>query len=272
MESDGTTTSAADQLRSAERLRQHVERSGPTRASAVLQLWGAIVLPIYVGVFLLSFGPRMSELTTLLLFPVLLFSSLVSGARDRFGIRTRPRGGSWVAQLSVVAAFLVLLALRIGGVSYPWWIDVLVVAAMFVTLAIGPVRQLLAARGGGTTRWSSRPLDPPARGLTVAIGIASGLLVASATEPWNSLVAVVIMLALIVALVLWRTRWGLPRTGFEWGPLHWAAFGVIMTAMFVLTALLSLTEWITALVTVTAGILIAAIMTTVAFLPRDRRG
>jgi len=269
---DAAATVAADQLSAAREMRQRVDGSGSSRASAILQLWGAIVIPVYAWVFLFSFGPRMSQLTVLLLFPLLLFSSLVSGARERFGIRTRPRGRQWIVQVAALAAFVGLLALRVGSVDYPWWLDLAVPAAMLVALAIHPIRQLERARVKDTAPWTSRPLSGPASFATVGIGVVSGLLVASSTLDWYPVASLVVMLGLLVALVAWRTSWGLPRTGFEWGPTHWVAFGVMMTTMFTLTALLSLTEWITTPVSLAAGILIAGIMSAVAFLPREERG
>ena len=272
MERDIRPEGAAERLKAAEQVRQWVDSRGPTRASAVLQLWGAIVLSIYFGVFLLAYSSTMAGSTTLLLFPVLIFSSVTSGARERFGIRGKPRGARLLPYAVVIAGVVVLFILNIVRIDYPWWLNILVPAAMFVVLAAGPLRRILGSAQTPTEdRWQSLPLSRPARITTGLLGVATGLLVASTSEPLlYSVVQLAVMLVLLVVLIGWNTRWGLPRTGFEWGPIHWAAFGVTMATLFAVAALLARTDWVTPPVSVGAGILVAAIMIIASLLPRHR--
>ena len=76
------------------------------------------------------------------------------------------------------------------------------------------------------------------------------------------------MLLLFVVLIGWRADWGLPRTGYEWGPMHWAAFGIVISVLFTLSVLLSNTGWITPPISITAGTLALLIMLFTAFRPR----
>jgi hypothetical protein len=109
-----------------------MKRRAPSRGSSWLSLWGAALMSSYIGVFLATF-PALSTTddtidtfnftqTGLLVFPVLLYSSLVVGAREHLSIRTRPTRRSTIAYALLVAAFIALLALRITGTQYPWWV------------------------------------------------------------------------------------------------------------------------------------------------------
>ncbi|WP_146071659.1 hypothetical protein [Cryobacterium sp. Y50] len=279
---DPSRHSAAEQLRSYEDVRNRVTLQGPSRAFALLMLWGAVVLAVYVGVFLFSFGGRPVDevasgaggfpYTGILLFPVLIFSSLVSGARERFGIRTKPAPGYWIAYGLIIAGFMTLAGLSIAGVSYPWRLNLLVAVTIFLTMSAGPIRQLRRATTPNPDRWMNEPLSRPARWSTALIGATAGLLAATSTLAWFPVVGATVMMALVVVLGGWRARWGLPRTGYEWGPIHWAAFGIAVGVLFLLTVLLSRTGWITTPISVATGVLVLFVMLIASFLPTRSRG
>lgn len=278
MESDAvrpSTDDAAEQLRNHDDVRDRVAHRGPSRAFALLMLWSAIMLSVYVGLFLLAFGSRpLDEMSssagrysTMLVFPILVFSALVSGARERFSIRTKPSLGHWIAYGLIVAAFLGMLGAIVAGVGYPWWLNILVPAALFVTMAARPIAQLQRAATPDSDPWVSKPLSGPARATTVMIGAALGLIAATSSQPWFPLVNAAVMLLLVVVLAGWRARWGLPRTGYEWGPVHWTGFGISTGVLFLLAVLLARTESVTAPISMTAGILILLVMLLASMVP-----
>ena len=234
---------------------------------------------VYVGVFLFSFGGYPVEevasvgggyaYTSMLLFPVLLFSGLSSGARERFSIRRKASRGFRVAYILLVAAFMTLLILTIAGIQYPWIANLLVAAALFITMGAMPIRQL--ARGlkqPSGERWINEPLTGPVRWSTALIGAASGLVAGTSTLWLYPVISVVVMLALIIVLIGWRASWGLPRAGYEWGPLHWTVFGVTISVLFLMALLLTRTTWITTPLAITAGVAAFVVMLIAARLPR----
>lgn len=278
---DDSPTVAAARLQSLDDIRGAVQDRGPSRALAQLQLWGAVVLGVYVGVFLFSFGaPAVDQVasvgggyvyTSILLFPVLLFSGLSGGARERFGIRRKASRGTGIAYVLFLAAFMALLVLTIAGIPYPWFANLIVAALLFATLAAVPIRQLSKRVGVSLgERWVNEPLSIPVRWCTALIGAAAALVVGASTLQIFPVISVVVMLSLVLALIGWRASWGLPRAGYEWGPIHWSAFGVTMTVLFVMVLLLTRTTWITTPVAVTAGVFVLAIMLIAALLPRAR--
>lgn len=274
-----TVVNAAAQLHSHDDIRAKAKGRGPSRAFASLMLWGAIVTAAYAGVVLFALSGRTRveveagatgfATVVVLLFPMLIFSSLVSGARERFSVRRKPSVGYWIAYGLVVAVLAALMVVIVASIPYPWWLNLLVPVALFIAMASDPIRQLLS---GATTppeeRWVNRPLSRPVRWTTALIGVATGVLAATSTLRWFSILTIVFMLVLIVMLVSIRASWGLPRTGYEWGPVHWGAFGVAMTLLFVLGLLLARTSWVTTSLTVLVGVLVFAVMLGASTLPR----
>lgn len=274
--------SAARQLRNYEALRSRTSLQGPSRAFALFTLWSAIIVAVYVAVFLFSFGGQTANevvgaggysSSQILVFPVLLYSSLVRGARERFKIRTKPAPGHWIAYGLIIVGFMTLAGLRIAGVNYPWSLNLLVAVALFVTMATGPIRQLRRSPSSDADRWGNEPLDRLARISTTLIGIAAGLLASTITQAWFPLVSVMVMMSLGVVLIGWQARWGLPRTGYDWGAIHWMTFGIVVSVLFLMSVLLSHTNWMTTPISVAAGVLIFLLMLIASFLPaRARRG
>lgn len=275
---------AEAQLRSHEDMRAKVERRGPSRAYASLMLWSALVMSAYIGVFMFAFtGPALDDATAgahnsafimLLMFPILVFSSLLGGARERFSIRRNPVSSFWVVPALILVAFGVLGVMAVMGVAYPWLLNLIVPVALFVVMAANPIRQLLgAAKTPGEERWVNEPLSRPAQRNTAAIGGAAGLLAATSTQQLLfPILMVVIILGFIVLSLAFSASWGLARTGYEWGPLHWSVFGVTLGVVFLLALLLARTTMVTTLLAVIAGVLAFAVMLGASLLPRPRTG
>lgn len=270
-----TADDAAEHLRAHDEIRARTERHGVSREFAVLQLWSAIARTAYIAVFLFATARNAAELDAyspmyviLLVVPLSVFDSLLEGARERANVRRT----QWAGQVFPVAPIVVCLAglviLRLYGDGYPWGWDVVFVAAIFAVMAVQPIRQL--RRGDlrpASEPWVNRPLTGTARVTTVLIGITTGALVASTGHmTWFAIVTFGLILLLLVMLALHRTPWGLPGTGHEWGPAHWAVFGIVMTTSFGLATILAATDVSTA-VSAGLGATLAAVMVGVAFLP-----
>ena len=263
-------------LRSHDETRERAEQRAASRPFALFMLGAAVAIAAYVGVFLFSFGGRSIEestpglgtySTSLLVFPILLFSVLVSGARERFGVRTTPSLHYWIAVGVILASFLALLALSVIGVTYPWWLTMFLPVALFGVMAFKPVRQLRNGRTPDDERWVNEPLSRPARWTTAITGTTLGAVAAVSPQVWFPVVQVVVSVLILVAIIGYRSRWGLARTGLEWGPIHWGAFAITVGILFALTALLVRTDWITGWVAVALGLAAAAPMVIAAFLP-----
>ncbi|MEO7122651.1 MAG: hypothetical protein ABI400_05950 [Lacisediminihabitans sp.] len=278
-EGEVSTSDAAAWLRNHDQIQDLVNRRVPTRSQATLSLWGALVLAVYVGVFLIAFGGRTVhetvsnggdyQFSNMLLVPLLAFSFLVNGARERMGIQRKPAGRSWILYLAIFVAFMALGVLSLVGVGYPWWLNLLVPLLLFVTLAITPLRQLRqSVKTPETERWVTKPLSRPTRWTTAVIGVTFGLLVATSTSRWFPILSIIAFMLILGALIGLRTRWGLPRTGYEWGPWQWVAFGLATGVLFLDVALLTFTPWMTTAVAIIAGVLVAAVMVLAALFPR----
>lgn len=278
----GNIEDAASQLRQHDAVRARAERGGLSRGYAWLLVLGSLFVSIYVGVFLFAFygfdastGTGGYSYTNLLVLPVLFFSALVSGARERFSVRKKPPFAQWIGLGVVFAAIMVLAGLSVASVTYPGWLNPLVAVALFAVSAAAPIRQLLSARGASTSEpWENKRLSVPVQWTTAAIGAVIGILAAASASTWFPIASAGLMLgSLIVALLGWRARWGLPRTGYEWGPLHWAAFGIAITLTFTLVALLADNSSIPAWFHVAVGPSVFALMAIASRMPpRSRRG
>ena len=80
---------------------------------------------------------------------------------------------------------------------------------------------------------------------------------------------IVVMVFLIVVLVSWRSSFGLPRVGYQWGSLHWVCFGACALIVFACVLLTTFTSWFATPYTVAAGVLVFFIMGGAALLPRS---
>ena len=230
-----------------------------------------------VFLFLLSGFEAISEgwgaHSNLILLPVLIASALLSGARDRFSIRTKPSIAQSIAYLVAIAAFLILGALSIVGGGYPWWLNVVVPGLLFVAMAGSSIRRLLDSRSGhDRERWLNLPMSLPARSSTTLVGVVFGVLVATSTYPWYSIASAVTLIAVLIAsLIGWRSPWGLPQTGYQWGPIHWLIFAAATATIFALVALSATSNLVTPATSLVIGGVVCALMVVGAFLPPNTK-
>ncbi len=271
---------AAEQLQRADTLREHVESSGPSRRYSMLQLWSAVLTSAYIFVFLLSTialrtlpeaSPTSSLVVLMILLPVISFGALLRGAAERFSVRRTRSPGERVAYSGLVVVFFALLVVNLLGGSYPWWFSALAAAAAFAVLGYVPLRQLRQAQPRDAAPWVSLPLSRPARTLTALYGLAIGGTVASSGYPLLFFPLIMVtMFGFLLTSTPNARRLSLPSTGFEWGPLHWAAFGITSTVVFSVIPVMAFTTLFTTPLAVTTGAVIALIMAAAAFLPLRR--
>lgn len=228
---------------------------------------------------LLTFGAATGEQITappggfqvhwLLVIPAITFNLLVSGARERFAVRSTASRRYWFVIALFIGGFVTLGILWFSGIWYPWWLNIALPLVMFIALVVEPIRRLRSMRGTGGKSWQSSPLSWPARLMTVAIGLVYGLLLVTSTHRLAA--ALVFLLAsvyLVVQVGMQNSRFGLARTGYEWGPLRWGSFGLCAGIIFVSVLLVVHTSWLTPVLFVSAGVLVTLIMSIAALLPR----
>lgn len=250
----------------------------PSRGYWWLMLWSSVLTASYLGAYLFTFGgstvAEASERgcyapTWVMLTPVLILSSLLSGARERFNIRATPSPVHWACYGLVMAGFITLGALSISGIAYPWWLNLLVPLVLFATMAATPLRGLASSSRGSSEPWVSAPLSGASRVMTVLIGAAIGLLLVTSAHRLAAAISGVVVMALLIAvLASWRTAFGLPRVGYQWGWIHWACFGACAMIVFACVVLTTYASWFTAVPTLAAGVLVWIIMGAAAFVPR----
>lgn len=266
------TLSPAEQLERYAQVQRRAEDVHPTRAYWSLMLWSAALIAVYAAVYLFIFGGGNAggyPTTAVMITPVLAFSSLVTGARERFSIRSKPSAFQWVISGICLAGFMAIGALSVAGVAYPQWWNVVIPVMLFLALAVAPIRGLMRTTRERPATWQNEPLSARARWMTVLIGIAIGALIVTSTHPLASaLTGVIVMLFLLIVLIGWRSRFGLPRTGYEWGPLHWSSFGVSAALVFLSVVLSLYAPWFTAPHLVGTGVIVILIMAVAAVLPR----
>jgi hypothetical protein len=274
--------SAAEFLTRQAEIRARVEdteRLG-SRGYSWLMLATALLSSVYVVILLSALsasgnGAPAGGYMYLLLLPVLLFSSLINGAKDRFAVRRKYSIAGIASYTVAFAAFAALGILAIGGAAYPWWLNVVVGVAVFAAIGASPLRRLWSSRRVlGRKRWRTEALAAPARWTTVAIGIVLATL--AATSSWRffpTVASAIVMVSLTAFLIGWRAPWGLPRTGYDWGPVHWAALGAVTAVLFALAAAAAAAAIISPAMAAGAGAVILAFMLFSAlFRPRsDRR-
>ncbi|MCI4656686.1 hypothetical protein [Cryobacterium zhongshanensis] len=265
-------STAARLLNEAERVGARSLARTDFRAHAVIQGWSAAGLFVYVATFLLLFGNPNSSASAVgsgyahanvLMIPLLVLIQLVQGARNRLPVSSAPlrRGIQLPLILWSTIVFLAAGTATLLGVEYPWWMSLLVAAAVAV-----PLGGLAIGTSGKARQTTSHPSDasprPPlsrtAAVVTAGLGAYFGVIAAVTPYSWFPLAAMLFFLALLVQLVGWSARWGLPRVGSEWGQPQWAAFGITFTLLFAITIIAAKTEWNTPLVATISGIVIAA--------------
>lgn len=256
---------AAEQLRASQDVRGRSEQQRPSRGLLLLELWTAMMITAYLATALTTIGRFDSPYH--LLLPLGIMTVLSTGARERFAVRRRRGVRGAVGQWLAVLVFVLLGILRIRDVLYPWWIDALVLAAVFAGAAAGPVRQwLLPASPERST--GPAPLGTPARLNTVLVAAVLGFLMSTAAWQYGWLIAVAFPLLVVIELVRLNGRWGLRRTGYEWAPVHWTVFGAGLLLLFALILLGLHGGGLTPVLCLAVGSAFTVVMASSALLPR----
>lgn len=251
------------------------------RGHAFLQLAYTVLLAAYMGVFVYTGSTEggasaFGGTTMALVLPVIIVSSgLVNGANERFTRRLRNTARHWISLGFFFAILAVLLVWGTVGGGYPWWISLVSVALTLVIFGVRPLGVVLRAPAVSAHDAPQRPqhLPAPVRVTTILLGVYLALACAVVLVPVGSwLVTVVGMIAVIVAASAQRASWGLLGTGYEWRLPQWTAFGVSALVMFLLPVLIIATDFVTPIVTVGAGVLVAASLIGSAFIPGRSRG
>ncbi|MBH0083564.1 hypothetical protein [Salinibacterium sp. SWN167] len=260
-------------------MRDSVQRRGPSRGFAWFQLWAGLMTPIYIAVFLFAFSadagtagdnhPGNFSQTSLLIVPILAFSTLTTGARERFGIRTSLPRLIWIPLVAALVGMAALSGLSVFDIPYPRWLIVLVALTALIPLVVPAVIRLVRTpRPHDQAPAAYAMLSRPVRFTTAIIGAVAGLLVTSGT---NVIVATLVMLVasvgIMLSFVLNESPWTLPRAGYEWGWIQWTAFALATSTLFLFAALNPLSVTVSPAVSVLSGIAVFAIMLVAAALP-----
>ncbi|MGZ0212389.1 MAG: hypothetical protein ACKVI4_07920 [Actinomycetales bacterium] len=277
-----TRAEASRQLQHYQEVRDSVKQRGPSRGFAWFSLWSALMGASYVGVFLLAFSgsigtagdsnPDKFSQTSLLIVPILAFTTMTTGARERFGIRRALPRAAWIPLVLAFIAMTGLAGLSVFDVPYSRSLIPLVALAVFVPLAAPAIAQLIQVpRSRNPARRSSEPLSTPVRWNTAIMGAVAGLLISFGTIPIvSALVMVAALAGIMLAYVLEESSWTLPRVGFEWGWMHWTAFGITTSTLFAFAVLAPLAKSPSFAASVAAGIAVFLIMLVASALPAPR--
>ncbi|MBN9612152.1 MAG: hypothetical protein J0H64_01570 [Actinobacteria bacterium] len=212
----------------------------PSRALIRFRIWSAACAAAYVvTIMLIATTPNPGSSVNTTLVPVAAFilaSALATETEQRFAVRRRARAIVPIALGLVAAAFVVIFwGTRTPA---PLWAAALFGVAAFVALALPEWRRLRSTRPADDTRdtpWRNRPLSPETRLITWGMAAYLGMLLVLLRFDGGAEGQPLVFLALYGPLIFltFVPRWGLRRLGAEWGPLHWAAFGVGLVAIMV---------------------------------------
>ncbi|MEV8254114.1 hypothetical protein AB0O95_09145 [Rhodoglobus sp. NPDC076762] len=276
------TEEAAHQLQQQQEVRDSVQEHGPSRGFAWYQLWSGIMAAAYIGVFLFAFSagvgtaedsnPGNMSQTSLLIVPILAFSVLTTGARERFGIRTALPRSVWIPLVAALLGMFSLAGLSVFDVPYPRFLIALVTLTVLVPLAVPAIAQLIRApQPRNRADRDYAPLSKPVRWNTVIMGTVAGLLIAFDNILIVSMLVMIAALAgIMLSFVLTESRWILPQVGFEWGWPQWTAFGIATSTLFVFSALNPHLHALSPAATVPSAILVFLVMLVASALPAPR--
>ncbi|CAO1651506.1 MFS transporter [Salinibacterium sp. NYA9b] len=236
----------------------------------------------YIGVFLFAFSvsigtagdsnPDKFSQTSLLLVPILAFTTMTTGTRERFGIRRALPRAVWIPLALAIIAMTFLSGLSVFDVPYSPWLIALVALTVFVPLAAPAIAQLIRVPRSRTPAGRSpEPLSTPVRWNTGIMGAVAGLLISFGTIP---IVSALLMIAALAGIaftyVLNESAWVLPRVGFEWGWIQWTAFGITTSTLFAFAILAPLAQSPSLAATIAAGIAVFLVMLAASALPAHR--
>ncbi|MBH0099207.1 hypothetical protein I6E68_08665 [Salinibacterium sp. NSLL150] len=277
-----TRVEASRQLQQQQEVRDSLNQRGPSRGFAWFSLWSALMAASYIGVFLFAFSvsigtagdsnPDKFSQTSLLLVPILAFTTMTTGTRERFGIRRALPRAVWIPLALAIIAMTFLSGLSVFDVPYSPWLIALVALTVFVPLAAPAIAQLIRVPRSRTPAGRSpEPLSTPVRWNTGIMGAVAGLLISFGTIP---IVSALLMIAALAGIaftyVLNESAWVLPRVGFEWGWIQWTAFGITTSTLFAFAILAPLAQSQSLAATIAAGIAVFLVMLAASALPAHR--
>ncbi|MBH0128931.1 hypothetical protein [Salinibacterium sp. NK8237] len=277
-----TGAEASRQLQQHQEVRDSANQLGPSRGFAWFSLWSAFMAASYIGVFLLAFSagigtagnsdPGKFSQTSLLVVPLLAFTTMTTGTRERFGIRRALPRVVWIPLVLAFFAMTVLSGLSVFDVPYSPWLIPLVALAVFVPLAAPAIAQLIRVpRSRTPARRSSEQLSTPVRWNTVIMGAVAGLLISFGTIPIvSSLLMIAALAGIAFTYALNESSWVLPRVGFEWGWMQWTAFGITTSTLFAFAMLAALPQSPSLAAALAAGIAVFLVMLVASALPAPR--
>ncbi|HIY65201.1 MAG TPA: hypothetical protein H9830_02860 [Candidatus Agrococcus pullicola] len=255
---------AAAQLRNIGKVRDRSDRAHAPGALAVLGLWQAFILPVYLWTLLTVMAPFDNSLYVIL--PMLITTTLVSGALEQFSVRQRIGSAMTVLLFALVLVFFVLCVLQIIEQPYPRILDTLLAIMLGLALAVGPIRWWVTAEDR-SVRWVRRPLSRSSRIVTVILGAIVGLLVVTAEWEYASVTSLGAAVLFMVVAAMSLKDAGLRRTGYEWSLLHWLLFGIGAVVVCAVLLLSAFTDVLSPVLLATAGSAIGIAIAGSAFLP-----
>lgn len=293
---DDVASAVRERLTEYARLQSRAGELTPSRGYWWMMLWSALLISADVGVLLFTFAASTAgeisgrtgySLPGVLITPVLAFSALLIGARERFNIRTKPSPLVLLFYGMALAGFFAAITFSGASVAYPWWLNVLVPLILCAAMAAAALRGLIATSQGSTPSHGSAashgtaaprgtaapqgnaPLGVTSRLMTALIGVALGIMLATAADDVAAAdTSSLTMIFFTVSLVSPRLAFGLDQAGYQWGSIHWVCFGVSAAIMFASALAMTFTTWFTATSNVTAGVLVFIVMVVAAFLPQ----
>lgn len=208
--------------------------------------WAIVATAAVVGVFLtaqlvVTDSGRPTGVP-LFVFVILIAAQIVSGAEDRGGVQMRvPRNRT---------AFVLVIVLSVIGIPASLMLQVLAPKAPFVVLAaplwfscvvfagLGVAHLRVAAPTGREFAPPRPPFEKPARTTTIVLGVllAAAIVTSSVADSLlNSVVMIVMCLALAVGVIAARTDWGLAYLGQVWRWPQYAVGAVGATLLLAVT-------------------------------------
>lgn len=251
-----------------------------SRPHAWMLLWGAALTGAYVALLLaLSAAGPSSDLSVLvfgLMLPtMLIYSAVVAGARERFGVRLRVSPLQWVVLTALGVGCALVGGIGLFGGGFPVWVAFVGGLAMFLALG-GPAAMTLfgpRATAPDADDAVSAPLSRYARWFTVGIGAYLGLTTGSIAMPPLVVMAAATVgfVAILVFSLSPSASWSASRVGLEWGRIQWIGFAVATALMFSLAAVtIALGQLPTGPISFSCGLLVAGVMVIAAVLPKAK--
>ncbi|WP_110589165.1 hypothetical protein [Microbacterium suaedae] len=271
MESESDPAGTAAELLAAHRRVSERARVVP-REYVLMLIWSALFVAAFIAAHLLTASTEEPTSPMTLLLPIVAFGSLIQGTNERFGVRPRLPRAAVIISVVLLVSFFVLLALAIFGPGYPWWVGLALPIVCLAGFVPSGRRLLMRSRRDEHSTWSTGPLSMPVRASTCFVGSAMGVLIATQSFSLAAAIAAVVTMVTLAALIFaWTTPFGLNRVGFEWGRIHWIAFG-FATALSLATSVLGASTTILRTpMTLILGVLAAAPMIATAFVATRER-